>query len=37
MKPDVKLPTTDVKLIKQDVAYTARKFYKLGLNARKEE
>ena len=34
---DVKLPTTDIKQIKQDVAYTARKFYELGLNARKEK
>ena len=34
---DVKFPTTDIDLIKKDVAYTARKFYELGLNARKEE
>ena len=34
---DVKFPTTDIELIKKDVSYTARKFYELGLNARKEE
>ena len=34
---DVKFPTTDIEQIKKDVAYTARKFYELGLNARKEE
>lgn len=34
---DVKFPTTDIELIKKDVAYTARKFYELGINARKEE
>jgi len=34
---DVKFPTTDIELIKKDVAYTARKFYELGLNAKKEE
>ena len=34
---DVKFPTTDTELIKKDVAYTARKFYELGLNAKKEK
>ena len=34
---DVKFPTTDIELIKKDVAYTARKFYELGINARKEK
>ena len=34
---DVKFPTTDIELIKKDVAHTARKFYELGLNARKEK
>ena len=34
---DVKFPTTDIELIKKDVAYTARKFYELGLNSGKEE
>ena len=33
---DVKFPTTDIEEIKKDVAYTARKFYELGLNTRKE-
>lgn len=33
---DIKFPTTDIELIKKDVAYTARKFYGLG-KARKEE
>lgn len=28
---DVKFPTTDVELIKKDVAYTAKKFFELGL------
>lgn len=32
---DVKFPTTDIELIKKDVAYTARKFYNLGLNSKK--
>lgn len=31
---DVKFPTTDIELIKKDVAYTARKFYTLGLKAK---
>ena len=31
---DVKFPTTDIELIKKDVAYTARKFFALGLKAR---
>ena len=30
---DVKFPTNDVELIKKDVAYTARKFFELGLKA----
>ena len=34
---DVKFPTTDIELIKKDVEYTARKFYELGKNARKDE
>ena len=34
---DVKFPTTDIEQIKKDVAYTARHFYELGLNERKEE
>ncbi len=34
---DIKFPTTDIELIKKDVAYTARKFYELGLNAKKEK
>lgn len=33
---DVKFPTIDIELIKKDVAYTARKFYELGHNARKD-
>ena len=28
---DVKFPTTDIELIKKDVAYTAKKFFELGL------
>ena len=28
---DVKFPTTDIELIKKDVTYTAKKFFKLGL------
>lgn len=32
---DVKFPTTDIELIKKDVAYTARKFYELGLKCKK--
>jgi len=34
---DVKFPTTNVELIKKDVAYTARKFFELGLKAQKGE
>ena len=34
---DIKFPTTDIELIKKDVAYTARKFYELGRNARKKK
>ena len=34
---DVKFPTTDVELIKKDVAYTAKKFFELGLKAQKGE
>lgn len=33
---DVKFSTTDVELIKKDVANTARKFFKLGLKAKGE-
>ena len=29
---DIKFPTTDIELIKKDVAYTARKFFELGVN-----
>jgi len=32
---DVKFPTTNIELIKKDVAYTAKKFYELGLKAKK--
>ena len=32
---DVKFPTTDIELIKKDVAYTARKFFELGLKVQK--
>lgn len=28
---DVKFPTTDIELIKKDVAYTAKKFFELGM------
>ena len=31
---DVKFPTTDIELIKKDVAYTARIFFELGLKAK---
>ena len=34
---DVKFPTTDVELIKKDVAYTAKKFFELGFKAQKGE
>ena len=34
---DVKFPTTDVELIKKDVAYTARLFFELGLKVQKGE
>ena len=34
---DIKFPTTDIELIKKDVAYTARKFYELGLKAKNWE
>ena len=33
---DVKFPTTDIELIKKDVAYTSRKFFELGLKAKGE-
>lgn len=33
---DIKFPTTNIELIKKDVAYTARKFFELGLKAQKE-
>lgn len=33
---DVKFPTTDIELIKKDVAYTAKKFFKLGLQQSKK-
>ena len=33
---DIKFPTTDIELIKKDVAYTAKKFFELGLKHRKE-
>ena len=29
---DVKFPTTDIELIKKDVAYTAKKFFELGMS-----
>jgi hypothetical protein len=32
---DVKFPTTDIELIKKDVAYTARKFFELGMQQSK--
>ena len=32
---DVKFPTTDIEIIKKDVAYTARYFFELGLKAQK--
>lgn len=28
---DVKFPTTNIELIKKDVAYTAKKFFELGM------
>ena len=34
---DIKFPTTDSELIKKDVAYTAKKFFELGLKAQKGE
>ena len=34
---DVKFPTTNIELIKKDVAYTAKKFFELGLKAQKGE
>lgn len=34
---DIKFPTTDIELIKKDVAYTAKKFFELGLKAQKGE
>lgn len=34
---DIKFPTTNIELIKKDVAYTAKKFFELGLKARKGE
>lgn len=34
---DIKFPTTDIKLIKKDVAYTARKFFELGFKTQKGE
>ena len=34
---NVKFPTTDIELIKKDVAYTAKKFFELGLKAQKGE
>ena len=34
---DIKFPTTDIELIKKDVAYTARKFFELGFKAQKGE
>ena len=33
---DIKFPTTDIELIKKDVAYTARKFFELGLKVKAE-
>ena len=30
---DVKFPTTNIELIKKDVAYTAKKFFELGIKA----
>ena len=33
---DVKFPTTDIELIKKDVAYTARHFYELGMSVMRE-
>ena len=33
---DVKFPTTDVELIKKDVAYTAKKFFELGMSVSKQ-
>ena len=33
---DVKFLTTDIELIKKDVAYTAKKFFELGLKAKGE-
>ena len=34
---DVKFTTTDIELINKDVAYTAKKFFELGLKAQKGE
>jgi len=34
---DIKFPTTNIELIKKDVAYTARKFFELGFKAQKGE
>ena len=33
---DVKFPTTDIELIKKDVAYTAKKFFELGMSVSKQ-
>lgn len=33
---DVKFPTTDIELIKKDVAYTAKKFFELGMSVNKQ-
>lgn len=34
---DIKFPTTNIKMIEKDVEFTARRFFKLGLRAQKEE
>jgi len=33
---DVKFPTTNIELIKKDVAYTAKKFFELGLKEKED-
>ena len=33
---DIKFPTTDIKMIAKDVEYTARKFFELGLKAKRD-
>ena len=33
---DVKFPTTNIELIKKDVAYTAKRFFELGLKAKED-